>query len=373
MKTAAEKGRDMALRTVAAKLDSFDLTNSFAAGTGIRELYLEVTHRCPFRCAMCHHWQLAGQKSGADMDIKMLRRICASPLLNGVLTVVITGGEPFLLPALSRHVAMLARRFPEASIGILSSLPGAGVMPELACCVRAAGGRLWLGSSLDGPGPVHDLSRGVKGAHKSLLEALNAIRRDFPSLPVSLNFTITPHTASSLYGTYLWAKKQDLWFGAQRAVNHTALPGTKFSWTPSAISKAVSQIDLIIADLILRHSAFESLFSGKTKQKPWLWKELLYWKGLKEYMQKPRRLFGKCPAGDRWAMFSPSGELFFCPVRKHGTAGNAVKSGFEKIWKSRAAEARRRHMASGRCHCWLHCTVSGMLDSSVAARFGSGG
>jgi MoaA/NifB/PqqE/SkfB family radical SAM enzyme len=85
------------------------------------------------------------------------------------------------------------------------------------------------------------------------------------------------------------------------------------------------------------------------------------------YARHPKRFFKNCLAGQRYAMFSPEGDLFFCPVNKHRSIGNAAAASFDELWKGEKAEAERRFVESCRCDCWLNCIANPVLDRVLRA------
>jgi MoaA/NifB/PqqE/SkfB family radical SAM enzyme len=160
-----------------------------------------------------------------------------------------------------------------------------------------------------------------------------------------------------------------VWFGAQKVVNHQGLEAEKYSWTPAARRTALAGIDRIISDICAENGAFEKLLAARESETPWLWSSLTYWIRLREYLVRPRRFMGDCCAGARYAMLSPDGELFFCPVLKHRTAGNVLKDGFDAVWTGPRAGAEREFIAKKACHCWLHCTANPIIEASMTRRF----
>src|SRR4029077_2045975 len=92
-------------------------------------------------------------------------------------------------------------------------------------------------------------------------------------------------------------------------------------------------------------------------QNAWLWSELLYWRYLAEYGREPRRFpfFKKCTAGERHVMMDPEGGVFFCPVNRNMTIGNAARTPLDELWSSPEAAALRSYVDSCACHCWLRC------------------
>ena len=90
---------------------------------------------------------------------------------------------------------------------------------------------------------------------------------------------------------------------------------------------------------------------------PDLLSRLHYWKGLVDYQRNPRRVFPSCPAGHRYVMLSPSGDLYFCPKLKNMVVGNVLQTPLDELWWSAKSEKIHRMIDSGGCHCWLNCTT----------------
>lgn len=356
-------------RFVAGEVAAWPLDPPPGEDPALSELHLEVTHRCDLRCRMCHHWRL--EKAGREITPAELDRLLASSrLLKGIKTAVLTGGEPLLRPDLPELAAVIARRFPDISLGILTNLSNTKLLLEkVGACLRTGVTKLWLGSSLDGLGAAHDAVRGSRGAYARAMKSLRALRAAFPGVDVAFNFTLLPSNAGQLYRTYRAAKKMGAWFGAQKVVNHSGFEAETYSWSPRALSAALEQTDAVITDICREHKAFEKLMSGSEAQTPWLWASLVYWVKLRQYLAAPRRLMGGCYSGRRYAMLSPEGDLFFCPVRKHRPVGNVLRGGFDAVWTGAGARAERELIAAGRCHCWLHCTANPVIEGAVNARF----
>jgi MoaA/NifB/PqqE/SkfB family radical SAM enzyme len=338
----------------------------------VRELHIELTHRCNQRCVMCHHWGLAREDRTAarrELSLAEIRRAAGSPLLRGVESVVITGGEPWLRPDSTDILAFLGRRFPRARLGILSNLWDAGLARRRLAAAHARGlRRLWVGSSLDGLGPVHDEVRGKAGAFRRLMASLAMIRAEFPATELSLNFTLTPRNHRQLWAAYQHAKSLGLWFGAQMAVNHEGLRAPEAAvWKPAELARVTEQIEGILLDLCRGEGAAQRLLEGRERESLWLWTRLLYWSRLRRFALKPERYFQDCLAGERFVMLDPEGRLFFCPVNKHRPVGGLREAPLDELWTSPRAGAERRFIASGRCACWLNCIAVPVLDRVLEA------
>ncbi|MCM2266893.1 MAG: radical SAM protein [Elusimicrobiales bacterium] len=369
MNPGFSKGTPASVRFVAAELDSWPLRGPRRAAAGpIRELHLEVTHRCDLKCGMCHHWRL--KPAGPEISPSALARLLdGTELLKDIKTAVLTGGEPFLRPDLAELAGVIAARFPKISLGVLSNLSnGPLLFKGLEKLLAKVPAGLWLGSSLDGLGAAHDKVRGSRGAWARTMKSARQLRSRFPGISLSFNFTLLPSNAGALFETYLAAKELKIWFGAQKVVNHEGLEAENYTWTRAVLKTALRQTDLVITDICAEHKAFELLMQGRAAQAPWLWNTLIYWLRLRQYLAAPGRLMDDCLCGERYAMLSPAGDLFFCPVRKHRAVGNVLEEGFDKAWRGRRAAAERKAIAAGRCHCWLLCTANPVIDAAVTAR-----
>lgn len=339
----------------------------------LKELHLELTHRCNLRCVMCHHWELPYKDRGSvarELDLAELRRfVDASKLLDGIEIVVLTGGEPWLKRDIAEIVEYLAGRFPKARVGVLTNFWNTEMLRFHLGRLRERGVKnLWLGSSLDGLEATHDRVRGRPGAFKGLLETVEFVRREHPEIPFSFSFTVTPLNYRELWDAYRFVGKElGLWFGAQIVVNHQGFeaPGGTFHWTEEQLAEVEGQIDRILLDLCRGERAMRRLLDGKQREALWLWNRLLYWRYLRRYSRAPARFFKDCLAGQRYAMFDPEGNLFFCPVNKHRTIGNVRERPFDELWRSKEAKAERGYVESCRCDCWLNCIANPILDRAL--------
>ncbi len=346
----------------------------------IEELHIELTHRCNLRCVMCHHWEQPFRDPGSvkrEMDLAAIRRLVdGAEKLKDVKIIVLTGGEPMIRSDIGDILSFLAGRYPAASIGVLTNFWNTELVRRRLAEWRSRGllGRLWLGSSLDGVGAAHDEVRGQEGAFEGLVKTTALMRREFPEVSFSFSFTITPRNYRELWPTYQFVSREGLWFGAQMVVNHQELEAPEtYEWKAEELGEVERQIDLILADLAGREGALQRIVSGQERQALWLWTRLLYWRYLRKYARRPERFFKDCMAGSRYAMFDPEGNLFFCPVNKHRTVGNALDQKFDAVWTSAKADEERRYVDSCRCDCWLNCIANPILDRVVAEGLGGGG
>ena len=334
----------------------------------LRELHLELTHRCNLKCVMCHHWEMPFDDPASvrrEMNLDEIKKLVeGSALLKDVEIVVLTGGEPWLRADIDDILAYLSGALPKARVGVLTNFWNTEMVRRRLTAARERGVKnLWLGSSLDGLEEAHDEVRGQKGAFRGLMDTVAMVRSEFPGIDFSFSFTITPRNYDQLWATYQHVKSMGLWFGAQMVVNHEGFDAPETSvWTEAQLTRVGEQIDAILLDICRREDALKRLVTGKDKESLWLWTRLLYWRYLRKYSAKPERFFKDCLAGQRYAMFDPEGNLFFCPVNKHRKVGSVRKAGFDEIWASETAAAERDFVASCKCDCWLNCIANPVLD-----------
>lgn len=347
-------------------------------GEPIRELHLELTHRCNLKCIMCHHWEMPFKDPASvkrEMDLGAIRKLVEeSQLLDGVKQVVLSGGEPMLRADFDEIVACLAGRFPRADVTILANFWNTEMVHRRIEALRAKGvKRFFLGSSLDGVGDAHDRIRGQKGAFQGLVDTVGMLRRDYPDIGFSFSLTVTPKNYDQLWPTYQFVRGLNAGFGAQIVVNHQGFEAPEtFQWKQKQLEDVARQIDLILLDIARREKAMERIVTGKESDARWLWDRLLYWWYLRKYTLKPERFFKDCMAGQRFAMLDPEGNLFYCPVNKHRPVGNAREQGLDAAWKSKKADEERKYVDSCRCDCWLNCIANPILERLTAKALDKG-
>ncbi len=343
--------------------------------TPIRELHLELTHRCDLKCVMCHHWEMPGRDPasvGRELTPAQIRKFVeGSELLRTVQFVAVTGGEPFTRPEAVEIISFLRGHFRDASVGVLTNLWNAGLlkrkMGELA---ERGAGDVWLGSSIDGLGPTHDLIRGQPGAFEGFERSLEMLRRDFPKTQVSVNFTILPRNCGEIYAVYRWARDRGLGFGCQLVVNHEGFQAPEtFSWTEAELAVVEQQVDLVLVDLCRTQGALERLLTKPGRESQGLWNRILFWRYLRQHGRGGPRFFDDCMAGRRFAMFDPEGGLFFCPVNKHKKVGSVAETPFDELWNSPRARELARESVPCQCRCWLNCIANPILDRVMEAAF----
>jgi len=129
---------------------------------------LAVTNRCSYRCWHCYN---AG-RSQSDLPLSAFRSLAAELDRMQTVMVTLTGGEPLLRGDLEEIAAAFGQ-----SICLTLNTTGAGLAYERALRLKESG-LFAVGVSLDsGDEQEHDRLRGMPGAFRTALAALNNAER----------------------------------------------------------------------------------------------------------------------------------------------------------------------------------------------------
>lgn len=129
---------------------------------------LAVTNRCSYRCWHCYN---AG-RSQSDLPLSVFRSLAAELDRMQTVMVTLTGGEPLLRADLEEIAAAFGQ-----SICLTLNTTGAGLAYERALRLKESG-LFAVGVSLDsGDEQEHDRLRGMPGAFRTALAALNTAER----------------------------------------------------------------------------------------------------------------------------------------------------------------------------------------------------
>lgn len=312
------------------------------------QLVLFVTDRCNARCSHCFNWRALNQ--GADL-LSPEELATLSKELGTLLTVSLSGGEPFLRPDLARVVGL----FPGAGNVFI---PTNGLNPErverevrsMLETQRAA--PLVVSLSLDGPPALHDRIRGVPGNYTRLLEtyrALAALKREagdrlrLKAGTVLCNLNV--HALPELIGR-VKNEMPDVDFHDFEILRGEPPDGSLAAPTVADLERVKPHVFAVWE---------RSAFFGKSHPlRSWLAlgiKRFLFTLHIETLRQK-RQLI-PCYAGRTSAVIDEKGNLSFCELREK--IGNVRETPFAELWRSRKAESVRASIERGDCHCVHSC------------------
>ncbi len=188
-----------------------------------RQVIIDVTDRCFFRCPTCDKWQ--ARDTPPELTTGEWRRALeALRAWLGPFHLSISGGEPMVRDDLLDIVAMASE------MSCTTNLMTNGWLVDEAMAsglVRAGLGNLTL--SLNGLNPeTHDATRGVKGSHARIVAAIEHFQQAQQKLPasfklagsytngrrrpptLSLNVILAGYNAHELPGLVRWARERGI-------------------------------------------------------------------------------------------------------------------------------------------------------------------
>jgi MoaA/NifB/PqqE/SkfB family radical SAM enzyme len=163
----------------------------------IEYLFWEVTDQCNSRCLQCEIWK--NKPCGDLLTKREVEAIFGSGFFRHVKEVIISGGEPILLPDLEEKLLIMQKHIrPDALISLSTN----GLLPDRVLKLTEAllkhKMNLAVGVSLDGLGDHHDKMRGVKGNFEKveyLLGKLLDLKKTSPQdFKVLVGYTLSSNT-----------------------------------------------------------------------------------------------------------------------------------------------------------------------------------
>lgn len=133
---------------------------------------IEVTKKCNLHCQHCA--PMAGKSFSNELTLREIEKVIDDLKKLGVLTIIFTGGEPFLRQDFLEILEYTYKKGLAISILTNGSLIDSGILNK----INKFNIKL-IRVSLDGPEKVHDTIRGVKGIWRKTIRNIRLIRKSF--------------------------------------------------------------------------------------------------------------------------------------------------------------------------------------------------
>ena len=311
-----------------------------------------VTSRCNLLCTHCFYWEKLN-KSRNELSLDEIETISRS--LPNLLSVSLTGGEPYLRPDLPEIAAAFERNSHVRNIQI----PSNGLLVEktvtrlkrLLGKVRRA--RVCTGVSLDGPEDVHNRIRQNPKSFQRALETLAELKKlkpFFPNLSVGVALTVSSAIQFRLDEFYRLVEER---------LQPDAITITLVRGDP--LDPSLKQVDLnLYHDFSRRVVAYRrahSLTNGWTDRMV-IAKEEETYRLIGEAAAATHRI-SPCYGGELIAVLSETGEVYPCETLDK-SMGNVRSFGgnFARLWKGELARQGRRYQKELACQCTYECAMS---------------
>lgn len=313
----------------------------------LREISIELTHKCNLTCAMCAVWE--GRRDGLPGEL--VRELLAAARRLGATAFLPSGAESFMRKdtlALLRHADALGFERQEiVTNGIL--------LPHLADALAAIPS-VRLHVSIDGPEPVHDALRGPAAYARAVAGVRAAVAR---GIPVGLSAVLMRPTLDT--AEHVVDLACDLGAGSvslQPFQPEIAGPGRDHAaWTFPAEDRAyvAGRLRAIRAYARARGMA---VFTGSVFDRivPYLFD------GIRPIPP------GGCHMPSRFILVASRGQTYPCFFMRGRSMGNVARGDrLEAIWHGPAHLALQRLALGSRCPgCLAACSDIASFDAAAS-------
>ncbi len=324
-----------------------------------------LTNACNLRCRMCGQWSDEGYiRTGHGprepaLGLDDWTRLADEAAAHGVTSILLRGGETFLFPEIRPLLQHLKH------LGLFVSIDSNGTRLEEFAADLVRFGGIHVTVSVDGPEPVHDAVRGVRGTFKKLargLARLNELDGGQPRrVSRSLCFTISPWSVGGLgempaiarqLGVdslsivpfyYVPAALGEAW---EREIRDT-LGAHSFSWR--GFHHEGSGVDP--AEFAAQHRRYLDTLQG-LQDYPYM---PMTSEQYRTWFTDPATLVGPpdCANAERLIDIQPGGEANSCVDFPDAVFGNVRHASIAEVWngdRARRFRERRRRGPLGACH-----------------------
>ncbi len=340
----------------------------------------EATMRCNLHCEFCYVGDLLNIEGEwrEEMTLDALRKAFPD---NPGLQVSLTGGEIFMRKDIMSVLDLFREKGYACGYlttnGTIISDERAEALADLA----AAGFLKHISVSIDGPGDIHDVARGLKGTFARTCDGLRrlqaAAKRKHAPLRVSINTTVAHESLDAL--------DQMVDVAEELGVDAIGLNHLMFS-TPEEVAETVRligaadgsaiatfvtadpglDVDIVrtkIAALQDKCRERNVLFDFRPKVHPQL---------IDNYYTPGAKLEGRCLYPFLHARVSFSGKVYFCPFIRV-EVGDLAESSLEEIWNGeRYVDMRKRLVENGIFPVCRRCCKVELSPVALAEPFGAG-
>ena len=311
----------------------------------------EATMRCNLHCEFCYVGDLLNIEGEWRQELTLESLRAAFPDQPG-FQVSLTGGEIFMRKDIMSVLDLFREKGYACGYlttnGTIITEERAEALADLA----ATGFLKHISVSIDGPGELHDVARGLKGTFERTCAGLrrlqDAARRKHAPLRVSINTTVAHETLEAL--------DQMVDVAGELGVDAIGLNHLMFS-TPEEVAETVrllgqgdasmiatfvtpdpgldvARVRTKVAQLEEKCRQRNVLFDFRPKVHPQL---------MESYYTPGSRLEGRCLYPFLHARVSFSGKVYFCPFIRV-EVGDLTLSSLEEIWNGERYIAMRKQL-----------------------------
>jgi radical SAM protein with 4Fe4S-binding SPASM domain len=303
---------------------------------------------------MCNIWENPTDP-GEEITLDLIRDMAGSPFLRNLVSLSLTGGEPFLFEELPEVAGIFSERIPGCYIStVTNGLAPALTFKKVEQILQHTTNEIWVNVSIDSLDETYSEVRGVPGGEKKVLqttEGLVGMAKGEPRLNVGILYTLMPENFGQALPVLNYANN----LGVQYTLNVINGGDVYYQQTPEPIfvwyREHIEEILGLFADL-----------AAAGYNRPLARKLLSFFP---QYLERiPRRPIA-CFSGFTSAFISPLGDVYPCvPSGERYKMGNLFEQSFDEIWTSHRATEVREAVNRVECNCLLTCETTNSLKFS---------
>lgn len=183
--------------------------NIWKHGTGEltpKQIMFSVTNRCNSRCHSCSIW--SQQPKLREMTPEETYKVLHHPLFKDVKFIINSGGEPTVRKDIKELLLAEHWALPEAKLQVSTNALLPDRVLELVEFCNNHGFDIEVGTSLNGTGEAHDITRGRRGSFGKVDYLIRELQRRKKC--VAVGFVLTEETAPNLPGLIEYLKQFNL-------------------------------------------------------------------------------------------------------------------------------------------------------------------
>lgn len=287
----------------------------------VKDIVLAITYRCNSHCRMCNIWQIKDHENEFSL-------LDLANLPDGLESLNLSGGEPFLRKDLEEIVREVKKRLPKTDIIISTNGFATELVLEKTRKILKINPDIGIAVSLDGIGVAHDKIRGIPDGYQKVLETIKGLK-ELGLKKLRLAFTVGDYNFSELPGVYELARTLDIEM-TLAAVHSSQNFFNKENKTEKE-KEIIKRLEWLIE---------EELKSWSPKR----WLRAYFTYGLKIFLKTGKRILPDY-SGELNAFIDPKGNIYPCDISTQ-KIGNLKKNFDLKEVDRKECEAS-----------WMICTV----------------
>ena len=312
-----------------------------------------VTNTCNANCAHCFIYsrEIHPRYKGREMTLEEIKKAVTS-LSSTLVSISLTGGEPFLRPDFNQIVNLYAQVAKVESINITTNAS----MPELIfksvnqMVNDNPKTNFSITLSIDNIGRKHDENRRIAGLFSKLVKTFKVLKKiKSDKLTINFNLTVTPKNERDLKSIYNYLVKK---LGAKSLALTALRFGSRCQGADFA-SGSYSKLNSLVnkgfekGELEGQHGFIGADFYNA--------KNMLMRDTVEKTVREKRFLY-YCQAGKLAGIMHANGDVYPCELldKKMGNLRD-FNYDFTKLWQKKMTKKIQKFIYDTKCFCTYEC------------------